>query len=131
MGGISGKDGKGSVKSEHRIQDEIRVALSEQGLVFRTNAGEFYQGKLVYSSEYKQRVLINLRRVQGLPVGFSDLIFIGDGKTAFIETKRSGENPRPEQVNFLDRMAELHHQSGVARSVEDALEIIGGGESHG
>lgn len=125
MAGIFGKDGKASVKSEHRIQDEIRLALSDFGLVFRTNAGEFYQGKLVYSSEFKQHVLINMRRVQGLPIGFSDLIFIGDGKTAFIETKRAGENPRIEQVNFLQRMADLHHMAGVARSVDDALAIIG------
>lgn len=112
------------MKSEKIIQDEIRVALSKRGVVFRTNAGEFWQGKRVYSKEFGQSALINLRRVQGLPIGFSDLLYVGDGEIAFIETKRQGENPRPEQVNFLQRMAALHHRSGVARSVEDAIKII-------
>jgi VRR-NUC domain. len=112
------------MKSEKQIQDEIRIALSDHGVVFRTNAGEFYQGKMVYSQEFKQRVLINLRVVQGLPIGFSDLLFIGDGYTAFIETKRLGETPKPEQLNFINRMVALHHRAGVARNVEEALRII-------
>ena len=113
------------MKSEKRIQDEIRLALSEFGAVFRTNSGEFWQGKAVYSQEFKQRVLINLRPVQGLPAGFSDLVFVGDGMVAFIETKRPGEKPRPEQENFLAAMQNLNHPAGIARSVEDAIEIIG------
>ncbi len=122
----SKETGVGELKSEKTIQDEIRLALSGYGCTFRTNAGEFYQGKRVYSTEFKQPVLINLRSVHGLPVGFSDLIHVGDNYVAFIETKRPGENPRPEQVNFLKRMADLHHKAGVARCVEDALRIING-----
>lgn len=112
------------MKSEKRIQDEIRIALSEYGCVFRTNAGEFWQGKLVYSKEFKQRVLINLRRVDGLPIGFSDLIWLGDGEVAFIETKTNKGKPTPEQKNFLELMEQSGFKSGIARSVQDALKII-------
>lgn len=112
-------------KSEKRIQDEIRMALSEHGMVFRTNAGEFWQGKLVYSKEFKQRALINLRRVDGLPKGFSDLICLCDGDIAFIETKTDKGKPTPEQVRFLELMEQRGFKSGIARSVEDAMKIIG------
>jgi len=115
------------VEPESNIQNHVRVALSENGFsVFRTNSGEFFQGKVVYSQEFKQNVLINLRRIQGLPEGFSDLLAIGQSRTAFIEIKKPGENPKPEQVNFLNRMQQLGHIAGVARSVEDALRLIGG-----
>lgn len=115
------------MKTEKRVQDEIRIALSKYGMVFRTNAGEFWQGKLVYSKEFKQRVLINLRRVDGLPAGFSDLLFVGSGRVAFIETKTNKGKPSPEQENFLNLMRHKNHLSGIARSVEDAIEIINGG----
>lgn len=118
-----------STMRESDIQNQIRCALSKYGIVFRTNAGEFWQGQRVYSKEFKQPILIKLRRVQGLPAGFSDLIFIGNNRIAFIETKRPGEEPRPEQIKFLERMRSLGHAAGVARSVEDALNIISGGNT--
>jgi hypothetical protein len=111
--------------SESRIQAEIRLALSDYGICFRTNAGEFYQGKPVYSKEFNQRVLINLRPVHGLPIGFPDLLFIGnDGRVVFIETKTDTGTLRPEQQNFIDRMDSMGITAGVARSVEDALKLI-------
>jgi hypothetical protein len=113
--------------SESRIQAEIRLALSEYGICFRFNAGEFFQGKPVYSKEFNQRVLISLRPVHGLPIGFPDLLFIGnDGTVVFIETKRPGEKPRQEQLNFIDVMDQHGIRAGVAYNVEDAIKLIGG-----
>lgn len=112
------------MKRESDIQNEIRMALSEHGIVFRTNSGEFWQGTRVYSAEYKQEVLINLRRVSGLPEGFSDLLFVGDAKIGFIEVKKPGAVVRAKQLKFLDRMEKLHHKAGIARSVADAVRII-------
>ena len=111
--------------TESDIQSKIRVALSPHGVVFRTNSGEFCQGSKVYSKEFKQDVLINLRRVQGLPKGFSDLLFFGfDGRAAFIEIKKPGKKQTPEQVKFMELMQSYGYRAGVARSVEDALKII-------
>lgn len=106
------------------IQNSIRIALSPYGTVFRTNSGEFWQGQTVYSKEFHQPVLINLRRVSGLPAGFSDLLFVAPGKVAFIETKNEVGRLRPEQINFLDRMRSMGHISGVARSVDEAVKLI-------
>ena len=112
-------------KSEHRIQDEIRLALSEHGIVLRLNSGKFWQGKRVWSKEFQQYVLIDLRPVQGCPPGTSDLLFIGNKNTSFIECKDDKGKLRPEQEKFIQIMRSYGHRAGVARSTEDALKIIG------
>lgn len=112
-------------KSEHRIQDEIRLVLSPHGIVLRLNSGKFWQGKRVWSNEFQQYVLIDLRPVQGCPPGTSDLLFIGDKNASFIECKDDKGKLRPEQEKFLKIMQSYGHRAGVARSPEDALKIIG------
>ena len=114
------------MNSEQNIQSEIRCALSKHGLVFRTNAGDYWQGDIVYSKEFKQKVLINIRRVAGLPDGFSDLLVVGDKYTGFVEVKTPTGRIRPEQINFINKMQSLGHKAGIARCVEDAIKIIGG-----
>jgi len=110
---------------ESKIQNQIRCELSKQGRVFRTNSGEFWQGKVVYSKEFNKPVLINLRRVDGLPAGFSDLLFVAPSKVAFIETKNESGRLRPEQKNFLNLMRSMGYIAGVARSVDEAVKLIG------
>ena len=85
---------------ESQLQNQIRLALSEYGIPFRTNSGEFYQGKRIYDPRYKQDILIDLRRVSGLPKGFSDLLFIGDGRTAFLEEKQKTGSLDRNKNNF-------------------------------
>lgn len=111
--------------TENDIQNRIRVVLSPYGMVFRTNSGDFWQGEHVYSNEFQQYALIHLRRVQGLPKGFSDLLFFGfDGRPAFIEVKKPNGEIRPEQISFLNLMKSYGYAGGIARCENDALEII-------
>jgi hypothetical protein len=93
------------------IQNSIRIALSEYGIVLRLNVGNFVtqDGRHVSS---------------GLPKGTSDLLFIGQGYIAFIECKTPLGRASPEQLSFIKRMQELGHRAGIARSVEEALKII-------
>lgn len=113
-------------KSEHRVQDEIRLALSQYGIVLRLNSGKFWQGKRVWSNEFKQWVLIDLRPVQGCPPGTSDLaLFDAHGQASFIECKDDEGRLREEQKRFIEIMSKYGYRCGVARSVEDALKIIG------
>jgi len=123
--------GGNTMKSESTIQSEIRIALSDYGIVFRTNAGDFWQGTVVFSKEFNQNVLTNMRRVQGLPEGFTDLLFVGTDIVGFIETKNTVRKPTPEQLNFIEAVQRLGHRAGIARSVEDALMIIKGNLSQG
>ena len=113
-------------KSEHRIQDEIRLSLSEYGVVLRLNSGKFWQGKRVWSNEYGQYVLIDLRPIQGCPEGTSDLLFLGEkSNVAFIECKDNTGKAREKQKRFIEIMHQYGIKADIARSVEDALKIIG------
>lgn len=123
---VSGEDEGDAGMTEHELQNRIRVALSEHGMVFRTNAGSFWQGKRVWSRELCQQVLTDLQRIEGLPEGFPDLLFVDGRGCAFIEVKAPGGRLRKEQKNFLDRVQSMGLRAGVARSVEDAIQIIGG-----
>lgn len=114
-------------KSEHRIQDEIRLALSEHGIVLRLNSGKFWQGKRVWSNEFQQYVLIDLRPVQGCPEGTSDLLFLGENSNvAFVECKTRTGTAREKQKRFIEIMHQYGIKADIARSIEDALKIIGG-----
>jgi hypothetical protein len=113
-------------KSEHRVQDEIRLALSEYGIVLRLNSGKFWQGKRVWSNEFQQYVLIDLRPIQGCPEGTSDLLFLGENNNvAFIECKNQKGAAREKQKRFIDIMHNYNIKAALARSPEDALKIVG------
>ena len=112
-------------KSEHRIQQEIQIDLSQHGIVLRLNSGKFWQGKRVWSNEFNQYVLINLRPVQGCPEGTPDLLFLGENNNvAFIECKDDKGTTREKQKKFIEIMHRYGIKAGVARSVEDALRIV-------
>jgi len=114
------------VEPESNIQNHVRVELSKYGCVFRTNAGRAWAGTVVYDTQRKQQILINLRPVSLLAPGFSDLLFVGQSKVAFIECKREDGVVSDDQTRFLERMQQLGHIAGVARCPEDALRLIGG-----
>ena len=120
-------DEEASIMIESDIQNQIRVALSRYGIVFRTNAGDYWQGERIYYPPLRQNILINLRRVQGLPAGFSDLLFCGDnGRAAFIEVKRPHGAVRADQKHFLALMRSYGYPAGIARNPEEAIKIVHG-----
>lgn len=95
-------------------------------VIFRTNAGDFWQGDVVYSKEFKQKVLINIRRVEGLPKGYSDLsgVRISDGRAVFIEVKTPSGRPTKAQLNFINKMREIGAVAGICRCADDAVKLI-------
>ena len=113
-------------RSENTIQNEIRLALSPHGIVLRLNSGKFWQGERVWSKEFNQYVLINLRAVIGCPEGTPDLLFLGEGNNvAFLECKTKKGAAREKQKRFLDIMHQYGIKADLARSPDDALKIIG------
>lgn len=103
--------------TETSIQTEIRIELSRRGcFVQRTNSATLYtkDGRPV--------------RI-GIP-GQSDLCGHrpGDGRAFYIEIKRPGEKSRENQERFLRQMRDSGALAGVAHSVEEAVEIVFGGE---
>lgn len=103
----------GNLKSEQEIQNEIRVGLSKAGhMVFRTNVG-------------KVRMMDGRWFDTGLPKGHPDLYgFRSDGQIFYIEVKNEKGRIRPEQKKFIEVVKERGAKAGVARSLEEALEIV-------
>jgi hypothetical protein len=115
------------MKSENRIQSEIRLALSEYGIVLRLNSGKFWQGERVWCEQFNQYVLVNLRPVQGCPEGTPDLLFLGENNNvAFIECKTKKGAAREKQKRFIEIMHDYDIKADLARSPEEALKIING-----
>lgn len=111
---------------EHSIQNKIRIALADTCVTFRTNAGDFWQGDIVYSKEFRQNVLINLRKIEGLPTGFSDLLGVRklDGRAVFIEVKTKTGKPTLKQQKFIQQMKLNSAIAGICRSADEAINLI-------
>ena len=98
---------------ETRLQNEIIVALCKNGCVARNHTvGQFFT---------KYGAIVNIGHH-----GESDIMGhrISDGKAIYIEVKLPGEKPREDQKKFLNAMANTGAISGVAHSVEEALDIV-------
>lgn len=95
---------------ESVIQNKIRCALSKYGVVIRMNTGNVQTQSGTY--------------IRCGVKGMSDLLFVGQGYIAWIEVKTPTGKPSPEQIKFINRMRQLGHRAGIARSVEEALDIV-------
>lgn len=100
---------------EHRLQNKIRLALTDMCVMFRVNVGAFRtaDGRFINS---------------GVPKGFPDLFGFrkSDGKAIFIEVKTPKGRPSPEQVHFLHTLQKYGVIAGICHSVEDAEKLIKG-----
>lgn len=102
---------------EHRIQNEIRLALADTCVMFRINVGKGYTPDGRYFDT-------------GVPKGFSDLFGVrkADGKAVFIEVKTFKGRPTDQQKNFLETMRKSGAIAGVCRSPEEAVQLVKGGK---
>lgn len=97
------------MKSEHDIQNEIRMRLSALGYcVFRINTGKV---KLADGRWFDT----------GVPKGFSDLIAIKNGRIYFVEVKNDKGRASPQQEHFLAVMRDRYGcVAGICRSADEA-----------
>ncbi|OEH55918.1 hypothetical protein AQ616_18955 [Oceanobacillus sp. E9] len=98
------------------IQNSIRLALNPYAVIFRNNVG-------------RVRMADGRFFDTGLPKGYSDLSGFrkSDGKMVFIEVKNENGILRNDQKHFLNEMSKYPVIAGVARSPEEAIEIVTGG----
>jgi hypothetical protein len=97
---------------ESKLMHQIMAALSEKGcFVLRTNSGVYYDSQ-------GNRITIGFK-------GLSDLVgFRPDGKFFALEIKTATGRPSPEQIKFIDFCRSKSIPAGIARSVEEALQIL-------
>lgn len=101
------------MNQETSLQNKIIVALCQNGCVARNHTvGQFYT---------KYGTLVNIGRQ-----GEADIWGhrISDGKAFYIEVKLPGEEPREDQEKFLRAMAAAGAITGVAHSINEALQIV-------
>ncbi|MFP4561588.1 MAG: VRR-NUC domain-containing protein [Thiohalorhabdus sp.] len=104
--------------------------------LFRNDIGTGYQGK-AYNYAGGGVVIPNPRRVSyGLHPGSPDLVgwrsieitpdMVGATVAVFVgvETKAKGGRVQPNQRNFLETLQQGGGLAGVARSVDEAVEIV-------
>lgn len=93
------------------------MALNPHAIIFRGNVGKVRMSDGRYFDT-------------GLPKGFCDLFGFrkSDGKMIFIEVKTSKGKLRDSQRHFIETMENHPVIIGVARSPEEALDIVLGKE---
>lgn len=125
--------------SEHDTQNLIRIGISENnlGTCFRVNVGQAYVGDKIIKNPDRSIKIINPRMFNtGLPKGFSDLLVITPiiitpeminqqfARAGFLEIKTVTGRPTKDQLNFIEQMKKLGARAGVARSIEDVIQIL-------
>lgn len=114
---------------ETKIQNLIRLELAKHGYSFwRNEVGSYWTGRVIHRTS-NQVTLDNAAMLPvGLCVGSSDLIGIGpNGLFAAIEVKTKTGRPSTEQVEFIDRVRARGGIAGIARSPQEAIELLNAG----
>ena len=95
------------------IQNSIRLALNPYAVIFRVNSGKVRMADGRYFDT-------------GVPNGYPDLSGFrkSDGKMIFIEVKSAKGKLRDVQEHFINRMKDYPVIIGVARSPEEAIELV-------
>lgn len=116
------------MNDETKLMRLILVALTgHRCIAWRNETSGAYVGKVIH----KDARIVTLANAQlmtfGLCVGSADIIGIHKptGRFLAIEVKTKTGKPTKEQLNFLEQVRNAGGIAGIARSVEDALRLIG------
>jgi len=134
--------------NEHYIQDTIRygISLNNLGTPFRINVGVAWTGNIIIKNNdgsitiKDPRPFATFGSVKDTKAlkGFSDIFVVSPtivtpdmigklvARAGFVEVKTPKGKPTSEQINFIEQMQKLGARAGVARSIEDAIQILKG-----
>jgi len=111
---------------ETKIQRNIMIAISKLGhTVWRNETGSFWTGRVIHKDN-RTVTLANANMIPcGLCVGSSDLIGItSDGIFFAIEVKTAKGRTSKEQEQFIEHIRSKGGIAGVARSPQDAVDLL-------
>ncbi len=117
--------------TEQSLRKQVQLAASRAGArLFRVNTGQAWVGRLV-AHKGGHVALADARPIRmGLTTGGSDLIgWSAHGRFVAIELKTGRLQATVEQAAFLAAVRAAGGLAGVARSPEDVLAILAGGEA--
>lgn len=113
---------------ETSLMHSMMLALSEAGcLIWRHNVGKAWQGKPIHQAG-SQVTLTDARMIPyGLCVGGADLLGIApDGRFLAIEAKTATGRISADQQRFISAVRLAGGRAGVARTIEEALQLARG-----
>lgn len=134
-----------------RLTNEIRNAVSRVGArLFVMVTGKFWAGQVAitikrdgkYTLDLRERDII-LRNPRLVNVGFEGLSDLAGytpvtitqdmvGQTvavlSCVEVKAGRDRPTPKQLQVIDVVKRAGGRAGIARSVDDALDIVNGAQ---
>lgn len=116
------------MNQETAIQRRIMLALSEAGCtIWRNETGGAWVGKVIHQAG-DQVTLTGSRMIRfGLAVGSSDIVGIApDGRFLAVEVKTKTGRASKQQMAFIEAVSKAGGIAGIARSPQEALELIGG-----
>lgn len=115
------------MNEETKLMRLIMVALSQAGcLVWRNETSGAYVGKVIH----KDARIVTLANAHlmtfGLCVGSADIIGVHkpSGRFLAVEVKTAKGKPTAEQINFIEQVRAANGIAGIARSVQEALDLI-------
>jgi hypothetical protein len=111
---------------ESQLQSLILLALSEAGCkVWRCETAGVWVGRVIHRTGGSV-TLADARMIQaGLTKGGADIIGVApDGRFLAVEVKTPTGRIRPEQEVFLQVVRKAGGIAGIARSVEQALDLL-------
>lgn len=111
---------------ETKIQRQIMCAISELGhTVWRNETGSFWTGRVIHKDNSTVTLANACMIPCGLCVGSSDLIGITkEGIFFAIEVKTAKGRTSKEQEQFIEHIRSRGGIAGVARSPQDAVDLL-------
>ena len=104
---------------EQNLMNNIRLWCGEHDILcFRCNVGKV---KCVNGYWFDT----------GLPNGFSDLIILHNKTIYFCEVKTLTGKQREDQINFMNQVRKKGYTYFVARSIDDIISNVLGGNTNG
>jgi hypothetical protein len=115
------------MNEETKLMRLIMIALSNANCMsWRNETSGAYVGKVIH----KDARIVTLQNAQlmtfGLCVGSADIIGIHKptGRFLAIEVKTKTGKPTKEQINFIEQVRAANGIAGIARSVQEALDLL-------
>lgn len=104
---------------EATIYAEFERLLAESRLpvvAYRMNAGEFMVTDPRTGHEF---------RIKGMPAGFADyMLWLGEGRTFFVEFKTARGRQSPKQINFEASCRRFGFEYQLCRSAAEAVDAV-------
>lgn len=115
------------MNEETKLMRLIMIALSNANCItWRNETAGAYVGRVIH----KDARIVTLANAQlmtfGLCVGSADIIGVHrpTGRFLAVEVKTAKGKPTKEQLNFIEQVRAANGIAGIARSVQEALDLL-------